>query len=272
MENKPLIKSQNSFFRKFTSPVTKEVARGLIKFFPGITADKITHAGLWGVATGAALSVVPHVLFGVDLAPFAATLIASGSSLDVLDGAVAQEQGTVSLSGALLDVMSDRKQETTLALARIASASMRRDSLGVITATAAGLSNPLPSYYRARVEEKGYFVPEGGTRVVSALGTRPVRAILGTAATAYPELPVPCIEMPMQPFIDTLSALSNIVTTFERVEIFRLASLGKLHENTDDSAKELGRIKSEALLRFIVVNSALMLAVGTIGLINAMQS
>lgn len=259
-------KKHNSIFRGLTEPVAKKAALGLTKIFPGITADNVTNAGFFGVYAGAILSVIPKGMIGVDFAPYAATLMVGGTSLDAVDGAMARIQGTISNNGALLDMIADRKQETVLALARIAAAGMRRDSFGVIVATAAGITNPIPSKYRAMVEEVGCRVPESGANVGSFFGTRPIRALLGISATAYPEVHILGIEHPtMQPLLDSISVVGNVLTTLERAKILGQAKKGQLEVNPDPNAQELGRLKSEALAQFIKVNTVLMLGAGAIG-------
>jgi len=264
---------QNSFFRKFTGPVTDGLARSLKKTIPGITADDITQAGFWGVALGAALAVIPKELTpGVNTTPIALAFMAGGTSLDALDGAMARVLGTTSINGALLDTLVDRKQESVLALSRIVSASLRKDSFGVMVATLAGVTNPLPSFLRSKVEKKGYFVPESGAKWVSFFGTRPMRALFGILGTAIPETHFPGLENPtLQPALDTLSALSNIFTTFERANILAQANNGQLKTNPDEAAQQLGILKSKELSKYIAVNTALMIVVGTIGLFNTFQ-
>lgn len=259
-------KEHNSIFRRITDPIAEKAALGLTKIFPGITADNVTNAGFFGVYAGATLSIIPKGMIGADFAPYAVALMAGGTSLDALDGTMARLLGTASTEGALLDMITDRKQEMILALARIATASMRKDTVGVIAATAAGISNPIPSKYRAMTEELGYYVPESGARVSSFFGTRPIRALLGISATAYPEAHILGIESPMQPILDSISVIGNVFASMERAKILGQAKRGQLKVNPDPNAQELGRLKSEALSQFIKVNTVLMLGAGTVGL------
>lgn len=261
-------KAQNSIFRGLTEPVAERVALTLTKIFPGITADNLTKFGFCGVTIGAGLTIIPKELVsGFNLNLPAVGLMTGGTLLDAVDGAMARLLGTASAEGALLDMMTDRKQEAVLALARIVAASMRKDSLGVIAATAAGITNPIPSKYRAMAEERGYYVPESGANFGSIFGTRPIRALLGVSATAYPEVRMLGLEHPtMQPILDSVSIIGNLLTVLERAKILNQARSKQLKINPDPSTQELGRLKSEALSQFIKVNTALMLGAGAVGL------
>lgn len=260
-------KEHNSIFRRITNPVARKAALVLTKIRPGISADDVTNAGFFGVYAGAALTVIPKGMIGVDFAPYATALMAGGTSLDVLDGTMAKVLGTTSAKGALLDMMTDRKQETALALARIFSAGIRKDTFGVIAAIAARITNPFPSKYRAMAEELGYYVPESGANFGSIFGTRPIRALLGISATAYPETHMLGIGYPtMQPIFDSISVIGNLLAVLERAKILGQAKKGQLKVNPDANAQELGRLKSEALSQFIKVNTFLMLAAGAAGL------
>lgn len=273
MEKELPPKEHNSIFRRITDPLAKKAALGLTKIFPGITADKLTNFGFCGVAIGAGFTVIPKdVVAGFDLTFPAVGLMTGGTLLDAVDGAMARLLGTASTEGALLDMITDRKQEMILALARIATASMRKDTFGVIAATAAGITNPIPSKYRAMAEELGYYVPESGARVSSFFGTRPIRALLGISATAYPEAHILGIEYPtMQPIFDSISVIGNLLTVLERAKILEQAKKGHLKVNPDANVQELGRLKSKTLSQFIKVNTVLMLGTGTLGLAYALQ-
>lgn len=271
MESAPSKKARNSVFRKFTDPLTEKVAKGLLKIKPELTADDITRAGLWGVLTGALLTIIPKEVIGIDMSAIALALMTGSTLLDALDGAMARLLKTSSNKGAMLDLMIDRWQETGLAVTRVASASMRRDPIGVLAATFAGITNPLPSYYRAKVEELGYYVPESGAKFTSFLGTRPVRALFGITATAYPEPQLFGAETPLQPILDSVTGLSNVFTAFERASIYRRAVKGSLEQNPDQNAQELGALKAKELPIFMLKNTAIMVAAGTIGLVNAVR-
>lgn len=265
-------KEHNSIFRRITDPVAKKAALGLIKIFPGITADNLTKFGFCGVTIGAGLTIIPKELVdGFSLNLPAVGLMTGGTLLDAVDGAMARLLGTASTEGALLDMMTDRKQETVLALARIFSAGIRKNTFGVIAATAAGITNPIPSKYRAMVEERGYYVPESGANVGSFFGTRSVRALLGISATAYPNPQIAGAELPIQPILDAITILGNTLTTFERMGILKQAKKGQLKVNLDPNARELGRLKSEALSKFIKVNTGLMLGAGVFSLAISLQ-
>ena len=179
--------------------------------FPNLTADHITYTGSSLVALGALVRTVLEV-FGQNnfLPPLG--LIGLGVAFDGLDGAVARQKNPDDKSshGVIVDVLNDRTQESVLALSRIATASLRKDSFGVLAATFAGLTNPLPSLIRAMVEEKGMIVAESGKNPLSFLGTRLRQVGLAVSATVYPQTNIPLVNEPMQPSFDALTTLANI--------------------------------------------------------------
>ena len=246
--------AQNSPLRKYTEPIVRTVAKGLIKVFPTITPNNVTDIGTGLVAMGGLAATIPHEGF----TPWAIGLMAAGTIADAFDGAVAREQGSASVQGALHDTLSDRLQESALAGARIVQASGRKDVAGVAAAALAGITNPIPSYLRARVEKMGYVVPESGT---GFLGTRPARAISGIVATA---------EQSTQPILDSITVLSNITASIERALLLSKAQKGTLEQNTEEDYKLLGGLKSKMLLKYIAINTASMLAAGTIGIVNSL--
>ena len=271
MEKQPVNKTQNSGLRKYSGPITEKISLGLMKVIPDITANDITMTGLLTVVAGAALTIIPESLLGFDFTPLAIALMTGGSSLDVLDGAMARIQKTAGVDGALLDLKADRWQETGLVLARITTASMRKDPLGVAAAAMAGITNPLPSWLRAQVEEVDSVVPESGAKPIGFLGTRAMRAVFGIGATGFSEISFPGTEQSIQPMLDLITAFSNIYTTFERAGILQKAKKKELAINSDPKIKELGALKVKELKKFVALNTGIMLAAGTIGMINALN-
>ena len=242
--------------------LTKPVDR-LIKRFPKITADAVTKTGLGLTLIGSAVKALPETITsGVDTSLIALGLMAAGAILDGLDGKIARTKGESTINGALTDVVSDRLGESGMAASRIIQAAARRDRLGIVTATLAGITGPLPSLFRAKVEEKGYFVPESGKNPATVLGARLPRVIFGTAATVYPT----ALDLPIQVGLDSVTTASNIALTFERLNIFLQAKRGQLTENPDLLAQELGKKKAEVLTKLVVFNGVGMVAIGATAL------
>jgi phosphatidylglycerophosphate synthase len=170
---------RNSPLRKFLEPLLTKVARELDKI--GVKANQVTAAGTYLTALGSFLKMSEKNL-GTDLSYLCLGLFVFALACDGLDGSLARLSGTAGEEGAKYDLINDRVQELLLNAARIANASQRMDIFGVLTATLAGLTNPLPSYIRAMVEEKGDVVAETGKNPLSFLGTRGPRAGLAISA------------------------------------------------------------------------------------------
>ena len=86
------------------------------------------------------------------------------------------------------------------------------------------------------------------------------------ATTTYPETPM--FGLPMQPIIDIVSSLSNILTAIERLKILRRAKRKELKFNPNQTAMELGGIKSDVLLIFNLVNLVGLGAFGIYGILS----
>ncbi|MFH0979482.1 MAG: CDP-alcohol phosphatidyltransferase family protein [Candidatus Roizmanbacteria bacterium] len=262
---------RNSSFRAVFSPITDNVARVLIKAIPGITADRITYAGLAAVVAGSVVKILPKDLVSSETnSPISLGLLAFGVLCDALDGAVARNKKIKpekynALDGALTDVIHNRFGETAMVLSRIFQASARRDAPGVVLATVSGLTSPLPSLLRAMVEKKECVVPESGANPFSFFGTRITRPILTIPATSHPEMQI--FGNNAQPILDGLSALGNIATIIERYQVYSDAINNRLKKNPDKEAKELGRVKVERLGIFTMINTVTLLAAGIIGLV-----
>lgn len=261
--------AQNSPLRKMFSPLTTWGASTLIKRFPNITADKITDFGYRATIVGSVLKAVPEKILGKDFSLTALGLMVIGLISDGLDGPVSKQQKTPSVGGAVKDVLTDRRQELIMVLSRIANASMRKDPIGVAVAFLAGITGPVPSLIRAKVEALDSVVPEAGNNPFSIFGMRLPRAAFAIAATSYPE--VPLFNYPLQWVLDTISTASNISAIIERASILKRARKGELSKRSDHKTQELGKQKVEALSKFNKLNFVTMLAAGTIGLINALQ-
>ena len=202
-------KTRNSPFRE-VSKIFYPLAKKLNDF--GIKANQVTLAGTYLTGLGSLLKM-SEKQFGTDFSFFALGLFVLGLTCDGLDGALARISGTADKEGAVYDLVNDRVQELLLTTTRIANASERRDILGVIAATLAGLTNPLPSYIRAMVEAKGGCVPETGKNPLSFLGTRAPRTGLAILATCFPEVAIDYTKSPFQPIADLLITVGNVFST-----------------------------------------------------------
>jgi phosphatidylglycerophosphate synthase len=104
-------------------------------------------------ALGLALVVVGSVMVGMSRLISGATIIALGSMLDGLDGAVARASGKVSARGAFLDSAFDRVGEIA-AFAGLAFAMEGRARVLLLIVLAVGGAMLVP-YMRARAEAEG---------------------------------------------------------------------------------------------------------------------
>lgn len=164
----------------------------------------------------------------------AATLIASGSLMDVFDGTLArmmaaEDPKSVDFKkGGIYDVLSDRAQELSLALSRAWSADKRGNTFGKLAALATAVTSPLPSISRAFSESLGKSVPESGKGVIGLIGTRPGRAVLGTVGTLNNE---------SQLGIDIVMTISNLATASVRLRTTISHGGTSLSRETREDAK-----------------------------------
>jgi phosphatidylglycerophosphate synthase len=258
-ENQRNSPQRNSPLRKFLEPLLTKVARKLDKI--GVKANQVTAAGTYLTALGSFLKMSEKNL-GTDLSYPCLGLFFLALACDGLDGSLARLSGTAGEEGAKYDLINDRVQELLLNAARIANASQRMDAFGVLTAILAGLTNPLPSYIRAMVEEKGGVVAETGKNPLSFLGTRGPRAGLAISATCFPEVG----GTPFQPIADLLITFGNISSTAER-----LGDLLKSGESGDEKLRQLGRAKKEVLKKFIIFNTFAVLTLGVVGILSILE-
>ncbi len=261
---------RNSGLRQRFGPYADKAAQFLIDTIPGITANKITVIGAGLVGLGSLIAALPKDwLLKAWNSPLALYLMANGILLDALDGTVARRLGTSSDAGALLDLKSDRIQESTMALSRIASAAARKDAFGVLAAAYSGITSSWPSLARAEVESLGYEVEETGKNIISLLGTRPMRAIFGTITTSYPVVPV--TDMAIQPAVDTISTISNVVTTMERISKLHEARSGSLEKTLSVEYQRIGKEKRDFLLKFSAVNLLILGNAGVLGFLSTLS-
>ena len=165
----------------------------------------------------------------------------------------------------------DRIQESGLAFSRMIAAFFRNDDLGIVAATAAGITNPLTSYTRALAEEKGGSVLEAGEKFPATIGNRFPRAIMNTLATVFPEPQ----NIPLQNILDIMTTIGNLAATLERHRKCKKIpkNIGPLTKDQYTDQYTATR-KKELLRKFIPVNTIIlgMAAVGLIGIKNLGRS
>lgn len=247
---------RNSPLRKFSEKILDPIINRLAKI-PGIEANHVTLTGLGLTAIGS----LERWINKNEASPYIAlAFLGLGISCDALDGALARRLNQSSEKGAILDLMTDRIQESVMALTRMAMATERGDLLGVIAASLNGLTNPLPSLLRAIAESKGLIVPESGKNPLSFLGTRGGRVLTNVWTTTFPES-FTFENQSSQALIDSLSTLANITSSLERLFL-----LIKKPETTisDEKVIGLGRKKTERLIPYVLINSLVMIGGGVI--------
>ena len=257
-------KARNSRLRKTMEKFLQPIVKGLIGI-PGVTADRVTSAGTIFVSVGSLERV-----FNEKLSPWVAlSLIGLGVLGDALDGQVARALNQSSEEGALFDLLNDRFQESVMSLSRIVTAAKRKDSLGMVLATLAGLTNPLPSLMRAEVEKKGGVVAESGKNPLSFLGTRSGRVMIGVPTTVFPEA-FYTGPFAFQALGDLLTTIANVRSFLERRKDL-LALSPETDINNDDGLSRLGGKKEKALKKFTIINSLIIASAGAISLIKSLS-
>lgn len=122
--------------------------------------------------------------------------------------------------GGLLDTLNDRWGAGVMGISRIIVAHQRGHRYGELAAVLATLTNPWPSYYRARGESRFEVFPETGGNIFESAGTQFGRTILGTISTLYPNINFEVAErkipIPFQAFADTITTAANITTAIKR--------------------------------------------------------
>ncbi|OGK24798.1 hypothetical protein A2954_04505 [Candidatus Roizmanbacteria bacterium RIFCSPLOWO2_01_FULL_37_12] len=229
-----------------------------------ITADQVSFAGLGFVIGGAALKTISEY-FGKDASLIAFASMFLGVNCDWVDGMVAKIRESSSNKGAMNDLMVDRWEELFLAASRVAMASLRKDSIGVVSAVICGLTGVDPSLIRAKIEAlTGEYPSEMGISPAALLGSRAPRAANGIINTSWPELfRIPILNTYSQSVLDLISGVANFKLARERNIIYHnLLESGSDFSKGDCNTKELGQMKVEALTKFKVFNS---LAIGLLG-------
>lgn len=217
---------RNSRIRNLTKDYMMAIAAGVYNIAPWLTPNEITLGGFIGVAGVATYAAVLNRTTKVEDTKFQRTIagvIYTALCLsDGLDGALERYLQSIdssrksTVTGALLDVTSDRMQELALALSRAASAYQRGDRLGEVLAYGAALTNPLSSGVRAGGE--GYadrVFAENGNNWAEFFGTRLGRAIIGGVATQAPEF----YGIQVQNIADVVLIASNLASSVGRMEV-----------------------------------------------------
>ncbi len=158
--------SNTDWRHRLVRPVAEPIARALKRL--RISADAITVCGFLVVSAAAALIVAGQMLW-------AGIVMAAGSLLDSLDGAVARLNPRPGRFGAMLDSALDRLSEGVVLIALIYVMAADGSPLEAALAGATLLFSLMVSYARARAEGLGFSCSEGWfTRVerviVLALG------------------------------------------------------------------------------------------------------
>lgn len=249
---------QNSQLRKIVSNPISKIARMVIRV-PGLDANHVTVVGTGIVLASAALDISNEAKQSPSglrkgLAAFGFIL---GSSLDMLDGAVAREQKRRGDKrnpsiGAIVDATADRVQETGLAAVRMIEAAQRKSTIGLWAATLAGVSNLIPSLVRAIAESQGKIVPESGKGAIGILGTRAGRVATAAVATFFPETQVA---------LDAVSSAANIVTTTQRARIVLDPSVSRSLSG-EKSAEARKRLTALGIFAAVAIPSLVLIHQG----------
>ena len=210
--------TRNSSIRAATSGVRRKIAEVIYTHTP-IRANALSIISAGGNILGSKLASVKQEAIIGDrkeaAGPAALIFLAVLDGIDGELGRVEDEQNPEQRNhtvGMLVDVLSDRLQEKLAAEFREEAARKRGDKAGELMAKGAKKTNTLPSTLRAVSEGLGHPVPESGTGVFGAVGTRTGRAALSLLAAILPE---------HQAKIDFAMTISNIAVAGQRgISIF----------------------------------------------------
>lgn len=218
-------KTRNSALRQQTDVLIHATTLVIHRALPWLTPNEITALGVIEVLGGVYLAernnlaIIPSGLVNTT----SLFLEGDGYLKDRFDGELARIVNNEfpgkhdSSIGQLCDVMADRTEEIGAAIFRAHTAYIKKSKLGEQAAFSVAVTTTLPSLTRAYVESLGYAVPEMGLNIFQAAGTRFGRIILGTAATHFREIR----GVPLQPAIDTFSAVANVNNAITRLCILK---------------------------------------------------
>ncbi len=226
--------TRNSKLRQLFEPVA-DLAVDKISKIPGVTPNRVSFLG--NALVGAGCIVLLNSESSNKKSVIATALIATGSAADFIDGALARGTDQTSEFGKLLDLISDKLQETSIAWTLSNKARKHGDHISANNYAVAAMSAPFPALYRAKAESKGIIVKEGG------MGTRTSRAVLGIAGAALSQ------NRSSSTLISALLTSGNLVTTAQRRDAFLKEELSKycIDQNHDARFKESSKSKRNKL-------------------------
>lgn len=204
-----------SKFRKKISHVISPLAHKIASW--GITANFVTILGL-------VINVGAGVCFGLKHPVWAGLLLLLGSSLDMMDGAVARAKTITNSSGALLDSVVDRYSEAAVLLGAVIYFFLKGNIYGVAFTLCALEGSILVSYVRARAEGLGIECKVG-------LMQRPERVtLLGLGLIAH-GIVFEYINKPVQANIIITAVIGLLAVTANVTALHRLIySFNRLKE------------------------------------------
>lgn len=249
--------------RDIANKITEPIAVGLHEHFPKLSPNDITLLGLIGTSAALILNYIAQKNQNNKLKTVAGAGYFVFSLTDTVDGPLARhinKQGGRhnTQKGQLVDVGTDRLAESLAAIARIHYAKKNQQPLGIIAAGLAGMTNFLPSYFRALAEAQGKEVPESGKDFLGFLGTRAGRLVTTMVGNFSPSIK----GQKVQPILDLLTALANLKTAKERVETVQ----NKEIPSTLPPEKIKAAKKRQEMLRIFSI-----LGISTVGLFTALS-
>ncbi|CAN5285369.1 CDP-alcohol phosphatidyltransferase family protein [soil metagenome] len=179
--------------RGFTDRVATPLARGLVHL--GATANALTATGLLLTFAGAVVVLAGDPVAG-------GIVLAFGTAVDALDGAVARLRGTTSRWGAFFDSVADRVGDAVL-FGAVTWLVRDEPVLFALSILVLGASQ-ITSYVRARAESLGWGATVG-------LVERPERVMIMITAITLGFVPVALY----------LLAVGSTVTVVQRVAAVR---------------------------------------------------
>ncbi len=231
---------KDSFLRKMFGVPLDSVSKNLHKALPSVTPNQITTTGLVAVVAGAMMMQSENTKSNPDKMKQAAALGLQGIGYlcDALDGGVARQIKKETNGeyhnpvGVILDVTTDRVQESVLAFLRSRAAAKRKDLWGQVAADGAMLTTSLPTLTREIIMWlDGREVHEVGTDPLAFMGSRPGRVVMNTLSGMSPRY---------QRYLDGVQVLANFYSAGNRY-----LTRG---EKIDETSRNVSRSKSLALL------------------------
>ena len=201
--------------------LSRPVAKGALRV--GLTPDSVTILGTAGSVL-AALTLFPiGQLFWGAWAVFLFVLA------DMLDGAMARQQGGGTRFGAVLDATCDRISDGAIFCGLLWWAAFGRESAELVVATMICLvSSQVISYIKARAEASG--LSAGG-----GLIERPERLVIVLMGANFSDLPF----IPLPWVLDAamwLLAVTSVITVGQRLHSVRI-SAGSMEPLADHAEK-----------------------------------